>query len=167
VEISRGEKTSGNAIRQMVEFLTYLAKEPVVLQKEALGFIANRLAMALYREAVDLVVRGVCSIEDVDKAACYGPGLRYAAMGPNLLYHLGGGPHGIKGLLQHIGPSVELWWKDMSTWTEWPAGWGEKAQSEVLAALANRPDGQGANVQELAQFRDEVLLSLLRIHNKL
>jgi len=29
-------------------------------------------------------------------------------MGPNLIYHLGGGPHGISGVLKHIGPSVEF-----------------------------------------------------------
>ena len=76
---------------------------------DALGFIANRLAMGLYREAVDLVMRGVCSVEDVDKAVCFGPELRYALMGPNLIYHLGGGSHGIQGLLKHVWPSLELW----------------------------------------------------------
>ena len=30
----------------------------------------------------------------------FGPGLRYALMGPNLIYQLGGGQHGIEGLLK-------------------------------------------------------------------
>lgn len=33
--------------------------EPVVLKKEALGFICNRLQMALYREVANLVMSGV------------------------------------------------------------------------------------------------------------
>ncbi len=37
--------------------------------------------MALYREAVDLVPRGVCTAEDIDRAVCFGPGLRFALMG--------------------------------------------------------------------------------------
>ena len=77
-----------------------MGKEPVVLRKEALGFISNRLSMALYREVVDLVMRGVCSVEDMDKAVNFGPGLRYALMGPNLIYQLGGGAHGIQGSAQ-------------------------------------------------------------------
>ena len=33
---------------------------------------------------------------DADAAVCMGPGLRWALMGPNLIYHLGGGPGGIR-----------------------------------------------------------------------
>lgn len=167
VEISKGEKTSDAAVAATVDFYRSLGKEPVVLRKEALGFIANRLSVALYREAVDLVVRGVCTIEEVDKAVTFGPGLRYGLMGPNLIYHLAGGPFGLKGVMHHIGPTVEWWWEDMADWKKWPENWLDAAHEGVLQEMANRPPEQGRTSEEIARWRDDGLLLLLKYHSKL
>jgi 3-hydroxyacyl-CoA dehydrogenase len=167
VEINKGQKTAEETVERTYAFYKSIGKEPVVLQKEALGFIANRLAMGLYREAVDLVVRGVCSVEDVDKAVCYGPGLRFALMGPNLIYHLGGGPHGIQGLLKHVGPSIELWWGDMAVWKKWPPGWAETAQDGVNNEMANRAPEQGRNNEEITRWRDDGLIEILKFLKKI
>lgn len=167
VEISGGEKTSPETVSFTCDFYELIGKEPVVLQKEAPGFIANRLAVALYREAVDMVMRGVCTVEDVDKAMSFGLGLRYAALGPNLLYHLGGGDQGIRGILEHIGPSIEHWWADMADWKEWPEGWPDMAEKGIRDEMAKRPPGQGRTVDEIARFRDDIILTLLKKHGKL
>jgi 3-hydroxyacyl-CoA dehydrogenase len=167
VEISKGKKTSSETVQTACDFYKSIGKEPVVLQKEALGFIANRLAGALWREAVDLVMRGVCSVEDVDKAVCFGPGLRYALMGPNLTYHLGGGPQGIQGLIKHIGPSVELWWDDMAVWKNWPPGWAEIAQEGVLREIAHRVPEQGRTNEEIVRWRDDGLIEILKYLKKI
>ncbi len=167
VEIGKGEKTSEETVKKAYDFYKSLGKEPVVLRKEALGFIANRLSVALYREAVDLVMRGVCSVEDIDKAVSFGPGLRYALMGPNLIYQLGGGPYGVKGILQHIGPSVEFWWADMADWKTWPEGWGETAQKGVSEEMANRPPDQGRTNEEIVKWRDDGLIELLKFLKKI
>lgn len=167
VEISKGQKTSDAAVARAFDFYKSLGKEPIVLRKEALGFIANRLSMALYREAVDLVIRGVCSVEDVDKAVNFGPGLRYALMGPNLIYQLGGGQHGIEGLLKHVENSVELWWEDMATWQKWPPGWYETAQEGVNMEMANRPAEQGRTTEEISRWRDDGLIEILKLLKKI
>jgi carnitine 3-dehydrogenase len=167
VEINKGQKTAEKTVVRTYAFYKAIGKEPVVLRKEALGFIANRLAMGLYREAVDLVTRGICSVEDVDKAVCFGPGLRYALMGPNLTYQLGGGPHGIQGLLKHVGPSVELWWGDMAAWKKWPRGWAETAQEGVNKEMANRPPEQGRTSEEITRWRDDGLIEILKFLKKL
>ena len=167
VEISRGQKTSEETVKRACDFYMSLGKEPIVLRKEALGFISNRLSMALYREAVDLVMRGVCSVEDIDKAVNFGPGLRYALMGPNLIYQLGGGPQGIQGLLKHVENSVELWWEDMATWKKWPPGWYEKAQEGVNEEMANRIPEQGRTNEEIAKWRDDGLIEILRFLKKI
>jgi 3-hydroxyacyl-CoA dehydrogenase len=166
VEISRGQKTSEETVKRACDFYMSLGKEPIVLRKEALGFISNRLSMALYREAVDLVMRGVCSVEDIDKAVSFGPGLRYALMGPNLIYQLGGGPCGIQGLLKHVENSVELWWEDMATWKKWPPGWHEKAQEGVNEEMANRPPERGRTNEEIARWRDDGLIEILKFLKK-
>ncbi len=167
VEISRGQKTSEETVKRACGFYMSLGKEPIVLRKEALGFISNRLSMALYREAVDLVMRGVCSVEDIDKAVNFGPGLRYALMGPNLIYQLGGGPQGIQGLLKHVENSVELWWEDMATWKKWPPGWYEKAQEGVNEEMANRIPEQGRTNEEIAGWRDDGLIEILKFLKKI
>jgi carnitine 3-dehydrogenase len=167
VEIGKGDKTSEEAVRTVYDFYVSLGKEPIVLRKEAPGFIANRLSVALYREAVDLVMRGVCSVEDVDKAVNYGPGLRYALMGPNLIYQLGGGPHGLTGIMTHIGTTVEAWWVDMADWKKWPEGWLAKAQQGVNEEMANRPPETGRTNEEITRWRDDGLIELLRFLKKL
>lgn len=167
VELTKGSNTSDEVLKCSFDFYQSIGKEPIILQKEALGFIANRLQVALYREAVDLVIRGVCSVEDVDKAALFGPGLRFGILGPNMIFQLGGGAHGIKGLLNHVGPSVELWLADMADWKKWPANWGEKAQDGVNQAMANRPQESGNTTEEIARFRNDMLVDLLKLHKKL
>ena len=112
-------------------------------------------------------MKGVCSVEDIDKAVCYGPGLRYALMGPNLIYQLGGGPYGIQGILHHIGSSVELWWADMVEWKKWHVGWGDQAQKGVNEEIANRPSEQGRTPEEFIEWRDDKLLNLLKLLDKL
>lgn len=167
VEIAKGEKTSEEAAAGALELYRSIGKEPILLRKEALGFIANRLQVALYREAVDIVMRGICSVEDVDKALCFGPGLRFALMGPNLIFQLAGGPYGITGALKHMGPSVELWWADMADWKKIPSGWIEQAQEGVNAEMANRAADQGRTMEEIAKWRDSRLIELLKILKKI
>ncbi len=167
VEITKGDRTEERYINKAVEFYKSIDKEPIVLNKEALGFISNRLALALYREAVEIVERGICSVEEIDKACCFGPGLRYALMGPNLIYQLGGGAHGIRGVLTHIGPSVEKWWEDMADWKKWPDGYGERVQKGVNEEMKNRRESHGNTNEEIAIFRDKGLVMLLKYHDKM
>jgi 3-hydroxyacyl-CoA dehydrogenase len=166
VEISKGDKTSAAAIKTAYDFFQSVGKEPVILQKEAPGFISNRLQVALYREAVDLVLRGVCTVEDVDKALCFGPGLRYALMGPNMIFQLGGGPAGLKGVMTHIGTSAEVWMADMAAWKKWPPGYIDIMQEGVDKEMANRLPENGRTNEEISRWRDDKLLALLKILNK-
>lgn len=167
VEITKGEKTSEEVVEVAKEFYSSIGKEPVVLQKEALGFICNRIQMALYREVCDLVMRGVCTVEDADKAVTYGPGLRWGIMGPSLVFQLGGGEHGISGLLKHLGPSIDLWLSDMADFKEFPKEFGEIAQAGVEEEIKNRPSEIGNNDKFLAEYRDKMLIELLKLHKKL
>lgn len=166
VEISKGEKTSAAVIQTALDFFQSLGKEPIVLQKEAPGFIANRLQIAVFREAVDLVLRGVCSVEDVDKALSFGPGLRYALMGQNLIFQLGGGKFGLKGIMTHIGTTAEVWMSDMAAWKKWPEGYIDIVQAGVDKEMANRRPEEGRTNEEIMRWRDDKLLALLKILNK-
>ena len=167
VEITKGEKTTEEVIKTAKEFYTLIGKEPVVLQKEALGFICNRIQMALYREVCDLVMRGVCTIEDADKAVTYGPGLRWGIMGPSLVFQLGGGKAGIDGILKHLGPSINMWLKDMADFKEFPEEFGQIAREGVEEEMKNRTKETGNDDASLAEYRDKMLIEMLKLHNKL
>ena len=77
-------------------FYASIGKKPIHLKKELPGHVANRLQSALYREVVYLIGQGVLDVNDADDAVSWGPGLRWGVMGPNLLWHLGGGEGGIE-----------------------------------------------------------------------
>src|SRR4029078_9965376 len=102
VESVGGAKTSETAIERAAEFYTGLGKQVVRLRKEVPGHVANRLQAALAREVYHLVAEDVASVTDVDKALCWGPGLRWGILGNVLLNHLGGGEGGIEHFFQQF-----------------------------------------------------------------
>ena len=163
-----GPDGSEETIETARQFYALLGKEPVVLHQEVPGFIANRIQTAVAREIIDLVMRGVCSVEDADKALTFGPGIRWAIMGQNLLYQLGS-PKGIKGLYANVGggKNKKSWLEDMARWTVYPEGWPDIAQSGVEAEMAKRPPELGNTNESLARYRDEMLLEILKLHHKL
>ena len=54
---------------------------PVLMKKEFLGFVGNRLMRAMNREAISLVEKGVVSPEDIDKVINTSFGPRFANLG--------------------------------------------------------------------------------------
>ena len=156
VELAPGALTAPEAMDRAAAFFASVGKEPVRLTRDLPGYLANRLSAALWREAVDLVLRGVASVEDVDKAVSYGPGLRWAAMGPHLLYDLGGGEEGIVGHIEHLAGVKEGMLRDLATWTTFPPETGEALE----AGLA---DEKGMRTyDELVAERDALLVAYLR-----
>lgn len=167
VEITRGEKTAPEVIQRACAFYTAIGKEPVVLKKEKLGFIANRLQLALAREFMDLIMTGACTVEDIDKALLFGPGLRSAILGPVLTMHLGGGAGGARALYTALHNSSQLWLEDMAKWTAIPREWPEIAHAGVLQEIEHRQAEFGKTSAEIAEFRDNMLVEILKLHKKL
>lgn len=113
VEVVGGAATDPAAVQWAMEFYRAVGKHPIHVRKEVPAHIANRLQAVLWREAVHLAAEGVASVEDIDAAISYGPGLRWALMGPHLTFHLAGGEGGMSHFLDHLGPPIEGWWKTM------------------------------------------------------
>ena len=155
VELAPGALTAPEALERARDFYRAVGKEPVVLSHDLPGYIANRLSAALWREAVDLVCRGVATVDDVDRAVREGPGLRWSVMGPHLLYDLGGGEQGISAHLEHLAATKRGMLRDLATWTEFPADSAER----LAAGLAVEKAGRGYD--ELSEQRDELLAACL------
>lgn len=90
VEVVPGEKTSEDTMTKVMEWVEFIGKKSVRMEKECLGFIGNRLQLALLREALYIVEKGWAKPEEVDKAIEYGHGRRLSATGPLCSADLGG-----------------------------------------------------------------------------
>lgn len=157
VELAAGVLTAPETIERAGAFYRSVGKTPVVVHGDVPGYIGNRLSAALWREAVELVRSGVASVEEVDAVLRDGPGLRWAVMGPHLLYHLGGGSGGIRGHLEHLVGVKEGMLRDLAVWTTFP---GDTA--DVLeAGLAKETAGR--SMADLVRERDESLAAILRL----
>lgn len=78
-ELIRGFLTSDETLEAALEFARSIGKETVVVQKDVVGFLSNRIGLASILEAVRLVESGVATPEDVDKTMRLGFG---HSMGP-------------------------------------------------------------------------------------
>jgi 3-hydroxypropionate dehydrogenase (NADP+) len=159
VELVPGKETSPETIKTVEEFMKGLGKAPVILRKEVYGHIANRLASALWREALDLVDQGVASVEDVDRALTMGPAIRWVFMGSHLTYHLGGGAGGIEYFIDHLGEAHENVWRTMHTWTAIPY----TAAKKVIAGVEEMKIVKERSYEELVRWRDERLADVLKL----
>ncbi|UPJ74170.1 3-hydroxyacyl-CoA dehydrogenase NAD-binding domain-containing protein [Bradyrhizobium sp. 187] len=159
VEIVGGAKTSRNTIERADEFYTSIGQRTVRVNKEMPGHVANRLQAALSREVYYLVSEGVVSAADVDTALSWGPGLRWGVMGSMMLNHLGGGPGGIEHFFQQFTGPMTAWWKTLGSPVLTP-----EVQKKLIDSV--HAEAGSRSIVELEAERDEVLLGLIELRNK-
>ena len=158
VEVVPGRDTTSETTDFTYKFMSSLGKIPVLVKKEVNGYIGNRLAAALWREAVDLVQKGVASVEDVDKALYAGPGIRWAFMGQHLIYHLGGGKEGIGHFVDHLGRATfKSIWEDMATWNY------ISDPMKTMLVEGVKEETRGREIDELIKWRNDKLIELLKV----
>jgi 3-hydroxyacyl-CoA dehydrogenase len=156
VEVVGGSKTSEDAIRRVTAFYEALGKKTIRLRKEVAGHVANRFQAALFRELVHLVSQGVVSVEDADKAVCWGPGLRWGVMGPALLFHLAGGAGGIEHFFEQFTQPMNDWWAALGSPQITP-------QIRDLMVEGTLREVGARSIEALAAERDQTLLALLSL----
>ena len=140
-------------------FYSGLGSVPVRLKKEAVGHIANRLASALWREAVHIVAEGIADVDAVDKALVNGPGLRWSVLGAHMAYHLGGGAGGMAGYLDHLGASQEKRWADLGN-----PSLTSDVREKLVKGVAK--EAAGRSIAELEAERDAALIALAKLRQK-
>jgi len=90
VEVVKGEKTSAETVDLVCAVLRKAGKHPALVQKEAPGFIGNRLQAALIREAISIVDKGIAAPQDVDLVVRHGFGRRLAVAGVFEVFDIAG-----------------------------------------------------------------------------
>lgn len=154
VEVVGGERTDPAAVRFALDFYNAHGKRAIHIKKEVLAHVANRLQAAMWREAVHLVATDVASVEDVDTAIAYGPGLRWAIMGPHLTFALAGGEGFMTHFLEHLGESKHIWWDDLGNPRLTP-----DVQRKLIEGVA--AEARGRSPRALAAERDALLIALM------
>lgn len=116
IEIVPSSCTRSEETQFAFEFFTGLKSghRPVVLKKEVPGFVGNRLAFVLFREALHLVKEGVVSVEDLDQIMENSLGPRWAVTGPFKSYNYGGGD-GFGSFMHNLSHTIEAVWDDAGT----------------------------------------------------
>ena len=150
-----GEKTSKETVDITSEWIDFIGKKSVKMEKECLGFIGNRLQLALLREAMYIVEQGWAKPEEVDKAMEYGHGRRLSVTGPLCSADLGG---------LDIFNNISLYlFKDLCNYTEPSALLNEKVKESKLGTKS----GEGfykwtkEDIESKQKERTEVLLYFL------
>ena len=155
VEVIPGPLTAPEVIEVVRAELFALGRTPIVLRKEVSGNAVGRIAAAVWRESIDLVLDGVLDAADLDRLVAEGPGLGWASGGPHLTYEIAAGDAGMAGFLDHLLPTFEAWWAALSERTTLEPGERGRLASLVAAAY-DEPRA------ELRRGRDERLISLVK-----
>jgi 3-hydroxyacyl-CoA dehydrogenase len=116
VEVAPSPETDRALMEVVKGWLRALNRTPVVIKKPVPGNVGGRIAAAVWRECIDLVLEGVIDIDDLDRAVSQGPALGWAAAGPLLTYHLAAGTKGVAGFFQHLLHTFESIWEDLADW---------------------------------------------------
>jgi carnitine 3-dehydrogenase len=156
VEIVGGAETSEAALTAASQFYRYIGMHALRVRHEIAGHLTDRLQEALWREILHMVNDGVATTGELDESIIYGPGLRWAAMGTNLIYHLAGGESGMRHMLKQFGPCLK-----------WP--WTHLEAPELTEQLIDRmvegtqAQANGRSIRELERLRDDCLVAIQQV----
>src|SRR5271166_6521507 len=156
VELVGGTKTAAATIDAAAVFFKYIGMHALHVRREVPGHLTDRLQEALWREILHLVNAGVATTGELAESIIYGPGLRWAAMGTNLIYHLAGGESGMRHMLAQFGPCLK-----------WP--WTKLEAPELTDQLIDRmvegtqAQAAGRSIRELERLRDDSLVAVQQV----
>lgn len=155
VEVVPSERTGPTWVTRAHDYLSALGRVPIVIRKAVPGHVVGRIAAAVWRECVDLVLTGVIDVEELDRAVSLGPALGWAAAGPHLTYHLAAGEGGVTVFLQRLLASFEQRWSELATW--------HSLEPEQLRTLTHAIErAYKGKLHALEETRDRRLSSILR-----
>jgi carnitine 3-dehydrogenase len=159
VEIVGGAETDAETVGWAEKFYTGAGKVCLTMDQEVSGFVGNRLQEALWREALHMIDSGQATVQQIDDSIVYGPGLRWALMGPILTFHLAGGQGGMAHMLDHFAPAL------LEPWTRLDAP-PLTPQLRDLVVTGALEAAAGQTVAELERRRDAFLVDLLLLLEK-
>jgi carnitine 3-dehydrogenase len=156
VELVGGQRTAPATLAAAAEFFVYIGMHALKVRREVPGHLTDRLQEAIWREILHMVNEDVATTGELDDSIVYGPGLRWAAMGTNMIYHLAGGEAGMRHMLAQFGPALK-----------WP--WTKLEAPELTDTLIDRmvegtrQQAAGRSIRELERLRDDYLVAIQQV----
>ena len=154
VEVMGNERTADGIVDRTRGFYESVGKVTIEIKREVPGHVANRLQAALWREAIHLALKGVATVEDIDTAVSSGPGVRWAVMGPTMLFHLGAGEGGLAAFCERYAHSFNRWWDDLGH-----PHLDAATSKKLVDGLPSDPASEA--IDDLAAKRDRLLAAVI------
>ena len=135
---------------------------PVVIKKEISGFVGNRLAFAVLREACYLVDQDVISVKDLDQIMKSSLGPRWALSGVFESYNAGGGEDGFRGFMSKLESTIQEVWDDLgaihmtgedSKWRDNVISLVEEGYEPVISAQTKEKE---ASLREVLRIQSSI-----------
>lgn len=153
IEIVGGHATS-ESITEAKDIYTAMGKKPIVCKKEVNGYIVQRANWAMFKSLLSAVTDGVASVEDIDTAFTYGPGMRAAILGQLLALDLGA-QGGYGAMAEKYGDSLKT-----------AMGIDPQDMQSLIDGIAqekkDRPKELGNTNEEIEAFRDSAIAIFLK-----
>jgi carnitine 3-dehydrogenase len=156
VELVGGDRTAPATLDAAAVSTSTSACTRCKVRREVPGHLTDRLQEAIWREILHMVNDGVATTGELDESIIYGPGLRWAAMGTNMIYHLAGGESGMRHMLAQFGPALK-----------WP--WTKLEAPELTESLIDsmvegtQAQAAGRSIRELERLRDDYLVAIQQV----
>lgn len=163
VEIVPGGLTWARTVKAASSLMREVGKQPLIMKREVQDYIVNRLQFTLFREAVDMVGKGIVSAEQIDAALCEFAAASFCiGLGPFLQAHIHGGSHGVGGIeacMDYYAKILPDTWRSLARWTKIPQSVKLGAEESVRHMVRKR----GVSDKDLVRWRDRSMLELARI----
>ncbi len=156
VELIPGPLTDPRSTAQVSSWLEQLDRRTVVLRREVPGNATTRIAAAVWRECIALVLDGVMDLEDVDRLVSLGPALAWAVGGPYLSHVMNAGARGPGFFINEVLQMHEGLWDKLANWRHLSS----EDRQRLIKLVERTYDGEPA---ELREQRDKFIAGLLQV----
>jgi 3-hydroxyacyl-CoA dehydrogenase len=156
VEVLGGQQTRSVVVQQTAAFMRAVGQKPVVLNTFVPGFLLNRLQVALLREAINLVERGVADTAAIDAVVQHGLGLRWALLGPFGVANTNA-DGGIREYLERFAGSLDTLMRDLGDTPRLDRALVERIGGQTDADAAATP------LAEIRRWRDRMVSDVVRL----
>ena len=154
VELVPAPWTSPASMDRACEVLARAGQSCIRLDRELDGFVMNRIQAAVLKEAFNLIARGVCRAEDIDRSVRDGLGLRWSFIGPFETLDLNA-PGGFRDFMGRYGGPYQKIASELSG----PTIWDDVLIGGIEADRRTRLDL--ASIATRQDWRDQRLMALV------
>ncbi|MEX1039101.1 MAG: 3-hydroxyacyl-CoA dehydrogenase family protein [Pirellulaceae bacterium] len=156
LEIIRGDETSAETAESAAALGRMVGKDPTIVLRDVPGFIVNRLAYAMYREAFWMLENGVADVETIDRTFIAGFSIWANVAGPFRWMDLTGLPAYAEAMARLL--------PELSQATEVPPLMRELVDSGALG-IANGRGFYQYSEEEAEAWRQKIVANVKMVHS--